>query len=189
MAILSPHKSRRLRTQKGETTQQVITFQIQHEWFALPIETVKKVVPRSETHGGYHGPGVGLTVYEGKELLVLDIKQQVFGHIRDRASLPSPTSSSPEASSAPQPPDQTPPGYLVIIRSLQGEMVGFPVETPPSVRRVPQSALVPLPASYAAKVNIQCVSGLIVQSDDQPILFFLNPEQLLHSQPLLPPTT
>ncbi|MEM9002542.1 MAG: chemotaxis protein CheW [Cyanobacteria bacterium P01_F01_bin.86] len=201
MAILSPLKSRRLRSHKGETTQQVIVFQIQREWFALPIFTVKKVVPQSNTQGDYQASGTGLTVYEGKELLVLDIARQVFGSNRDRELSPNPSSVTPPPSSvpptlataAPTPPPEpsanAKQGYLLIIRDHQEELIGLPIESTPTVRRVPQSAMVPLPASYAARVNIQYVSGLIVQSHDQPILFFLNPDQMFRAQPLLPPSS
>ena len=179
MAILSPLKSRRLRNHKSETTQQVIIFQIQREWFALPIFAVKQVVLRSDTHGDYHAAGAGLTVYEGKELLVLDIKRQVFGHRPDLEN----------SSEQPSPQSEAAPGYLLIIRNRQEELVGLPIEQPPTVRRVAQSAIVPLPSNYAARVNIQCVSGLIVQSEEHPILFLLNPDQLLQAQPLLPPAS
>lgn len=188
MTMLSPLKSRRLRSQKGKTTQQVIVFQIQSEWFALPISSVKKVVPRSDTQGDYHNFGAGLTVYEGKELLVLDIAYQVFGNTRGLASSTdmSPTARAPKpADTSEQQPTQ---GYLLIIHSRQGDLVGLPIASSPTVKRFAQSEIVPLPSNYTARVNIQCVSGLIVQPDNQPILFLLNPDQLLHTQPLLPPT-
>ncbi|MGF1525127.1 MAG: hypothetical protein ACFBSF_22605 [Leptolyngbyaceae cyanobacterium] len=198
MAILSPLKSRRLRSHKGEATQQVIVFQIQQDWFALPIFAVKKVVPRNETQGDYHGTGAGLTVYEGKELLVLDIQQQIFGNQRDRSLAPNSTAAaetpttSPALSTAQQATSadaeaKSAAKYLLIIRDRQGDIIGLPTQSAPTVRRVAQSAMVALPSSYAAKINVQCVTGLIVQSDDQPLLFFLNPDQLFHSQPLLPP--
>ena len=180
MAILSPLKSRRLRAHKGETTKQVIVFKIQREWFALPIFSVKKVVPKNDTQGNYQNSGAGLTVYEGKELLVLDIAYQVFGNIPKQ-----PPSSSDPAEPVEQ---SSTDGYLLIIRSRKGDLVGLPVESSPTVRQFGESEIVPLPSNYAARVNIQCVAGLIVQPDNEPILFLLNPDQLLHTQPLLPPT-
>lgn len=177
MAILSPSKSRRLRAQKSKIIEQFIVFPIHREWFALPIFSVKKVVPRSETHGDYYNSGAGLTVYEGKELLVLDIGHQVFGNLpKGDVAKTEATQQSPE------------PGYLLIIRNRQEDLVGLPVASAPTVRRFPKSEIVPLPANYANRVNIQCVSGLIVQSDNQPILFLLNSDHFLPSQPLLPPT-
>ncbi|MEM7794497.1 MAG: chemotaxis protein CheW [Cyanobacteria bacterium P01_C01_bin.118] len=173
MATLSNLKSRRLKSHKGETTQQIIIFPIDHEWFALPIFAVKKVVTQNDISGNYYHSGNGLTVYEGKELLVVDISHRVFGQI----SKPTPSIDSP-----------TPNDYLLIIQNRQQELVGLPIRLSPSVRKVAESAIVPLPANYAARVNIQCVSGLIIQSENAPILFLLNPEQLLQSQPLLPPT-
>lgn len=183
MAILSTRKSRRLRSYQSETIRQVIVFQIQREWFALPIFAVKKVIPKSDTHGDYHSSGAGLTIYEGRELLVLDISQQVFGNIPMQFP---PALAAASADFEPRP-MQSRNGYLLIIRDRSGELVGLPIEVAPTVRRVVQSDIVPLPANYAARVNIQCVSGLIIQSDHQSILFLLNPDQLLQAQPLLPP--
>lgn len=186
MAIPSPLKSRRLRSHKGETTQQVIVFQIQFEWFALPIFTVKKVIPKSDTQGNYHNSGAGLTVYEGKELLILDIAQQVFGNRQNSTNLPTADAAPVATELSIQKPED---GYLLIIRNRQGEIFGLPVTSSPTVRRFAESEIVPLPPNYAVRVNMQCISGLIVQADNQPILFLLNPDQLLHTQPLLPPTT
>ncbi|MFG6094240.1 chemotaxis protein CheW [Leptothoe sp. ISB3NOV94-8A] len=189
MPIPSPLKSRRLRSHKGETTQQVIVFQIQCEWFALPIFTVKKVIPKSDTQGNYPNSGAGLTVYEGKELLILDIAQQIFGHRPNSTSFPA-ADSTTEPPEATEPSQQKPEeGYLLIIRNRHGDIIGLPVTSSPTVRRFAESEIVPLPANYAVKVNMQCISGLIIQADNQPILFLLNPDQLLHTQPLLPPTT
>ncbi|MEL6229722.1 MAG: chemotaxis protein CheW [Cyanobacteria bacterium J06627_3] len=185
MAIVSPLKSRRFRNNKGETTQQVIVFQLQREWFALPIFAVNKVVPKSDTQGDYLNSGAGLTVHEGKELLVLDIGHQVFGNIGNSIHSPEASSAPQSSSSGVEHPEH---GYLLIIRNHQGDLAGLPVASSPTVRRFSESAIVPLPSNYAARVNIQCVSGLIVQAENQPILFLLNPDQLLHSQPLLPPT-
>lgn len=164
--------------------QQVIVFPIEREWFALPIFAVKKVVPKSDTHGDYQTSGAGLTVYEGRELLILDISHQVFGNV---PKAPEQTPSSPMAQL--QESEQSDSGYLLIIHSRQGELVGLPVQSSPTVRRFAMSDIVPLPSNYAARVNIQCVSGLIVQPDNQPILFLLNPDQLLQTQPLLPPVS
>ncbi|MEM7062635.1 MAG: chemotaxis protein CheW [Cyanobacteria bacterium P01_B01_bin.77] len=184
MAILSTRKSRRLRPHQSEPPQQIIVFQIQQEWFALPIFAVKKVVPIRDTHGDYHSSGAGLTIYEGRELLVLDISRQVFGDTPPQGSLALAAAS---ANFEQQSTGQSHNGYLLIIRDQQGELVGLPIALAPTVRRVAQSDIVPLPANYAARVNIKCVNGLIIQPDNQSILFLLNPDQLLQSQPLLPP--
>ena len=188
MSPLSPLKSRRLRAYKGEPTQQVIVFRIEREWFALPIFAVKKVVRNSDAQGDNYNPGVGLTVYEGKELLVIDVAHQIFGFTRYQASLPPYILPEDDVDQSSLYSEQPAGGYLIIIRSHQGELAGLPVMSAPTVRRFTQSAMVPLPPNYATRVNINCVSGLIVQSDTEPLLFMLNPDQLLYSQPLLPPT-
>ena len=188
MAILSPSKARRLRTHRGKTTQQVIVFQMQRDWFALPIFAVKKVVPKSEIQGNYYSSGAGLTIYEGRELLILDIHYQVFGNRRNQTSSSDLLADAPALESAESLDSLSTEGYLLIVRNRQEELVGLPVISSPTVRRVAQSDIVPLPPNYAARVNIQFVSGLIVQTDGHPILFLLNPDQLLHTHPLLPPS-
>ena len=183
---------RHRRTHRREKTQQIVVFQMQREWFALPIFAVKKVVPRSQTYGEYHNSGAGLTVYQGRELLVLDVEHQVFGGSH---AVENPPNSQPVASTPPLSPDPIPSsplpqdkaGYLLIMRNRQEEWVGLPISAPPTVRRISRSAFAPLPASYTARVNIQCVSALIVQAEHQSLIFLLNPDQLLQVQNLLPP--
>ena len=163
MANLSILKARRLKNREREQARQIIVFELGSEFFALPIVAVKKVIHRSETQGDTPIAEAGLTVYDGKELLVLDPYVQIFG-------------------SAPGAAEQTTYRYLMIVCDRSGEQIGLPLVGPPSVQRIAQSAVSPLPANYAARVNMQCVLGIIVQPD-RPILFLLNPEQLIYHRP------
>jgi hypothetical protein len=76
---------------------------------------------------------------------------------------------------------------LLIVQNSSGQVVGLPIEKPPSLQRVPTSAFAPLSASYIAEGNLRCVSALIKLSNEEPPLFLLNPEKLVQPQQALPP--
>ncbi|MGD1900433.1 MAG: chemotaxis protein CheW [Phormidesmis sp.] len=177
MAIISPRRFSRTRTQQSEKTQQLIIFEVCQERFALPIKAVFKVVPMGTTYGDPNDVGSSITVYEGRELVVLDVARHVFG----RRSIRTSSSASVPSVNVLEP---TPMNYLIVARSPQNVFIGLPVAESPTVRRVPLSAFSPLPPSYAGKVNIQCVSSLIIEPEKPP-LFLLNTEQLTQLPPQL----
>ncbi len=78
MAIFSPLRTRRLAARKAEVTQQLIVFRLQQEWFALPINAVQKVLPMPNVYGDPQATGVSLTIYQDKELLVVDVGRRIF---------------------------------------------------------------------------------------------------------------
>ena len=185
MAVFSPLTSRRASNRKAEATQQLIVFRLYNEGFALPIRAVQKVIPMGNIYGGSQGAGVGLTLYQDQELLVIDVEHRIFRS--------APSSYSPKPALPPQrqeeQPDITLAGFLLIVQSPQGKLVGLPIDSPPSLQRVPESAFTPLTSTYMAEGNIRCVSALILQNNDEPPLFLLNPEKLVEPQQALPGTT
>jgi purine-binding chemotaxis protein CheW len=187
MAIFSPLRSRRSSTRQTEVTQQLIAFRLRQEWFALPIETVLKVVPMGSVYGDPRGTGVSLTIYQGCELLVVDIGYRIFGEA------PSPDLATGNAltpskvttaliGSEPQRAVVTQERYLLIVQTSDTEIFGLPIDSPPMMRRVPESSFTPLPTTYVAQGNIQCVSSLMIPATDQPPLFLLEPSQLVQRQ-------
>jgi len=159
MAIFSPLRSRRFAKGQREVTLHLIAFRLRQEWFALPIASALKVVPLGNVYGDPQHQGIAVTVYQGVELLVLDVGHRIF---QDSPSLDLTAGVH----------------YLLIVQNAGGDLVGIPLESPPSIRRVPESAFKPLPDSYINYGNIKCVSELVVEERDQPALFLLNPEQL-----------
>jgi purine-binding chemotaxis protein CheW len=184
MAVFSPITSRRSNRRKDSATQQVIVFRLIDEGFALPIRAVQKVIPMGNIYGAHAGTGVGLTLYQDQELIVIDVGRRIF---RGTPLLDS-SKSAMGQSSALAMTETTRAGYLLIVQSSQGKVVGLPIEQPPSLQRVPESAFAPLTSDYMAEGNIRCVSALIKQSNDGPPLFLLNPDQLVQPQQTLPPS-
>jgi purine-binding chemotaxis protein CheW len=187
MAVFSPLTSRRASNRKAEATQQLIVFRLNNEGFALPIRCVHKVIPMGNIYGGREGDGVGLTLYQDQELLVIDGYHRIFRRASSSDS-PATDQSLPHKGQEEQP-DMTSAGFLLIVQSPQGKLVGLPIDSPPSLQRVPESAFTPLTSTYMAEGNIRCASALILQQNDEPPLFLLNPEKLVGSQQALPGST
>lgn len=184
MAIFSPLASRRATRRQAVATQQLIVFRLQNEGFALPIRTVQKVIPMSKIYGAPGGTGVNLTLYQDQELIVIDVGRRIFkGGLKE-------DSSKSDLRHQTEEPLEDPPagmGYLLIVQSSSGQVVGLPIEEPPSLQRVPESAFAPLSASYITEGNLRCVSVLIKLDNDQPPLFLLNLDQLVQPEHALPP--
>jgi purine-binding chemotaxis protein CheW len=183
MAVFSPLTSRRSSRRLAQATQQIIVFRLRNEGFALPIMAVQKVIPLSQIYGAPGGGGVGLTLYQDRELIVIDSGQKIFRGEPSRDSSKSELPSQAEAALD----ETTQDRYLLIVQNSSGQVVGLPIEKPPSLQRVPTSAFAPLSASYIAEGNLRCVSALIKLSSEEPPLFLLNPEKLVQSQQALPP--
>ena len=227
MTSLSPLSSRRFTVRKTQATQQLIVFHICNQGFALPIRVAYKVIPMGEIYGAPQGAGLGLTLYQNQELLVIDAENRIFkrvpsqdlslsagsdgGHLYqhgahqqgmvDNGSLALATSGTSELSKGaevsgdyadlsqlmlpPCAPEQykndNVKHYILILQNSQGKRAGLPLNSPPALQRVPFSAFAPLKSDYISEGNIRCVSALVMQENDQPPLFLLNPDQLVPS--------
>lgn len=173
---------RRTKTRQAEPTQQLIVFQILQEWFALPIRAAYKVIPIGQVYGAHQG-SIGLTQYQDQDVLVIDIQRRIFG---EPISPPLLSAAVDPATAQPASPSQH---YLLLIQSSQGELIGLPLHTFPSLRRVPESAFKPLPPMYLAEGKIRCVSALVAAKNDRPPAFLLNLSQLIESPKTLPAVT
>jgi chemotaxis signal transduction protein len=153
-------RSRRFNKQKAEATQQIITFSLGQEQFALPIQAVQRVVWLGKVYGDPYQTGVSLTLYQGQELLIIDVGHRIFGR-RKTAN--------------PQRPSQR---YLVVVQNAKEELAGLPIDSQPKVQPVPQSSFKPLPQAYVTQGNVRCVSSQMVQLAEDEVFFLLDPEQL-----------
>ena len=184
-----PLRSQRLRSRKVEVTHQLIVFRLQQEWFALPVQAVQKVIPLGNVYGaGLDGAGldaaIGLTIYHDREISVLNIQQRIFRTV-SQPLLPVSLDEAPrpETSQA----DPSPAGrFLLIVETLTEVAIGFPLDAQPLLRRVPESAFVPLSDTYLTSGQLRCVKCLIVLASDQSPIFLLHLDQLLQAQPTLP---
>lgn len=152
-------------------------FRLRQEWFALPIQVAQKVIPLGKLYGAGNGADVSLTLYHDREIPVLDIQQRIFG-AASQPLLPGETSSL--STTSPLDPPSAP--FLLLVQPDAETTIGFPLEAPPMLRRVPESAFVPLSPTYLTGGQIRCVKCLIIPDSEQPPIFLLNLDQLLPQQ-------
>jgi chemotaxis signal transduction protein len=176
MAIYSPLRSRRLATQqKVEATQRLITFKLNVETFAIPLDRVHKVATIDRLYGDPHHSGVSLTTYQGRELVVIDVGHRIFGrgvqvlpasgHHRDRLD----PIGDPDVVK-----------YLVILKADNERLVGMPIDSTPSIQSMQISAFQPLPAIYQQHGNVRCVSSFSIDSPDRPSIFLLDVDAIVN---------
>jgi chemotaxis signal transduction protein len=187
MAIYSPLRSRRLAARQTEETRRLITFKLGAEIFALPLDDVQKVTTLERLYGDPHGTGVSLTTYQGRELVVIDVGQRIFG--QPAQVLPPSPSKQGLAIASQQSTEIV--RYLLILRSdltansdlksiigtdthRQQRLVGLPIDSPPSIQSIPVSAFQPLPDLYRQHSNIHCISTLSIDLPDRPSIFLLD---------------
>lgn len=155
---------------RREATQQLIVFRILYEWFALPIRIAYKVVPIGQVYGSNGADDIRLTRYQNQDVLILNVRHRIFGEKANQALLPSADDTQVKP---------LPERHLLLICTPQGELIGIPLENPPALRHVPESAFAPIPATYLAEGSIRCVSALVTVAENEPPIFLLNPNQLL----------
>lgn len=153
----------RLSDRKVEVQQQLITFEICGVGFLMPIEAVHRaIVFDHDCHP------LRYINFEQSILPVVYVDRQIFNRIEDPAT-------------SPHGPRQQIALIIAALSGLsadQGHRVTLPIESPPSLCRIPESNLLPLPKTY----KVKCVDGMTKATADQPLQFLLNPDQLVESQ-------
>lgn len=203
---LSRH--RRIAPRHVQGTQQLLVFNIRHESFALPIQFAHRVIPMGAVYGTHESGGVGLTRYNNQDVLVIDAARRIFGELSSQPLLlnanpnelqnqsqnqswnqsqlqsqvepqnESKTESQSTSSAQLNPSGNYASRHLLIIQASPNELIGIPLDAPPNLRRVPDSAFAPIPAAYLAQSKMRCVSALVISAENESPIFLLNPNQL-----------
>lgn len=172
----------------SEPTQQLIVFRILQERFALPIRAAYKVIPIGPVYGNPEG-GVGLTRYQDRDVIVMDVQHRIFGEpVPARLAVATESAAATESAVVENPAAEA-VSHLLLLQSKQGELIGIPLTTFPCLRRVPESAFAAIPPMYLAEGKIRCVSALIRFTTDEPPMFLLNLSQLVESNLAFPAKT
>lgn len=124
---------------------------------ACRIETVYKVVNRSQIHSSGLGP-TGLTHVDGHTLVVIDLHRKLFN-----------VSIAGE------------PGYFVIVKSHGDNLVAIPVTTAPNLIDVQREQIRLLPQSYRKSDTLGIASHVAVVSNggESLTLFIIDENALL----------
>lgn len=177
MAIFSTLRSQRFAAVQTEITEQIITFCLRQEWFALPILEVQKVIPLGKVYGDPQGTGISITAYENQEILVIDVAQFIF---QDLSSSDLVSTEIDATTADVSWLDWEQQRYLVIINfnKTTQNLLGLPIDSQPVMRRVTKSNFKTLPEAYLNQGNINCVSEEIIELPEHPPIFLLSTQSL-----------
>jgi chemotaxis signal transduction protein len=154
MAIYSPLRSRRLAAQQAEAMQRLIIFQLRQLTFALPLDRVHKATTYDRLYGDANGAGAILTTYQGRELTVIDVDNKIFG--QTPTVLPSLKSIMAKQSSQ----ADVEASHLLVLQREDGQQIGLPIDSPPSIQSIAASAFLPLTKTDPQHGNLLCVSAV-----------------------------
>ena len=173
--------SRRVIRRKVDRTQKLIVFCLRQQWFAIPIEFAYKLIQQAQIYGQFDETGIGFTLYQGRELRVIDIERRIFSFSQpllpdriNRSLVNSTQAKTTDSSDLFKP-------YLLILQNAQNELVGISIKTQLTLRRVIQSAFVPVPATYLVEGNTPYICAFVIIDSTEPPLFLLNLNQLMRS--------
>lgn len=164
----------------------------------MPIQFAERVIPLGQVYGANPVSGTGLTLYQGRELLVLDIDRLVFSSPASALpQLPAAASASASANArlsdlpevvAAIAPSNHPANHpapsqnnhcLLILQNDRHQCFGLALSSQPALLRVAATCFMPVPPEYLATGAIRCISALVVPHPDEPPLFLLNLNSLL----------
>ena len=172
MATYSPRRLQRSGKKTQQSYRQFLVFAIAGEQFALPIESIYKVIQSPQIYGDPNGRGLGLVTHQEQQVVVLDIEQFLFG-ISRLSDAPSQSSSLNSAQ------------FLILMRIDRADgtaqLLGIPVEQAPLLQRLAQQTITALPESYMQWGDIHGITSVSIQDVEQAEkhpTFILEPAQV-----------
>ncbi|MCS6960743.1 MAG: chemotaxis protein CheW [Pseudanabaenaceae cyanobacterium SKYGB_i_bin29] len=135
----------------------ILIFPVGNLWLSLNLQSVKKVIPRPEIVKGKQ-EYLGLCVFDGQEVTVIDLYQKVLGQV------------SPQGKS-----------YLIVLASPKG-WYGLTVGSLPLMRDVPANQFHPVPPEYRERDTLNIASHVVqlpLQTDKPVPVFLLDENRLL----------
>ncbi|MBT9315442.1 chemotaxis protein CheW [Leptothoe spongobia] len=141
---------------KATQTLRLIVMSLGQLTVACNIETVYKVVKRSQIHGS----GLGLTGMihlDGQDVIVVDLHRKLF-----------------------QVPISEKQGYFVIVKNQAADLIAIPVATSPNLMDVLREQVRILPEAYRQSDTLDLVSHVAVVPDgEQTLTIFVLDENTL----------
>jgi hypothetical protein len=167
MAIVSPLRARRNAKRPVESTQQMITFCLRQQWFALPMAVVKRV---STLHSSANGSSKQLETVaseEDTELIKINAEQTIF--LKARSIFNSQAQARSQSSNLQESNIQEPDRFSIVFQTPNGMFYALTIS--------PES-IVPFSPTDMSIEPMECISGVVKQTDNLKTLYLLNPEQL-----------
>lgn len=168
-------RSRRSARRNNKTEQPIIAFQLDREWFALPILAIQKVVPVSQINCITRESQNNLYQYKNQELLIINIEQHIFNNsspsksslTTDSSLLESPESTSPDSFS-----------YVAILQQETEILAGLPLNSQPVIYKISPTDFQAIISTEIGGYDGQYIESKVTNIDEIPRLFILNLQQL-----------
>lgn len=196
-----PNSLRALRSKPIQVTRQLLVFSLKQEQFALPLTVVHKVIEVDRLYAQQAGAEMAIALDHDQNISVLNLQQRIFVDAVKSAKHSEPGTQTDNSINTQidtqidiqnctqsaiknlaverQLSTFSTPQYLILVYSLQGDVVGLPIDGAPLLQRFAESAFKPLSALYQQEGGIRCISGLILPTADSPPIFLLNLAQVL----------
>lgn len=166
MRLFQSRPTRLTKATLAKDTVQLVVFQLHNDRFALPVEVMQRVVTL-KAEPGQLAEIPDQVQYGERQVKVIDLAQRIYGS----------TATNVGSASELLPPEQL---FLVIIEDSQGNLVSFPIDSAPVLRRIERSVFTPLPPTYGSLAGIRYVTSLYDSSKpDDPSFFLLDHERLV----------
>lgn len=144
-----------------ENINKYITFSIDKYYFALPLETIAKIIFTDNIYEDQNNKNRKLTQYKEQEILVINIKQILFNKENDNKN-------------------QTTSQHLIILNNLNEENIfAFPIDSSPIMIEVKESLITMLPENYKKLGNITSMISKIINQENQSPFLLINAEKLI----------
>lgn len=149
---MSQHALARMRRSRPrEASLRVITFPLRHYWFCLPLSQARRALaqPISRT-----GTDVGLIELHNEAIPVMNAANLVYGQTPPQP----PASVQPSAPSAPV---KNPVQSIIVVNNSKGDLIGLRIDGTPTIKRVRQSAIKPVPPVYLTIHHLRGISYIV----------------------------
>jgi chemotaxis signal transduction protein len=177
MAIVSPLRARRNAKRPVESTQQMITFCLRQQWFALPMAVVKRVSTLHSSANGFTSKQLGTVASEeDTELTKINAEQTIF--LKARSIFNSQAQAQSQASNLQESNIQEPDRFSIVFQTSNGMFYALTISSAPKMQRISPESIVPFSPTDMSIEPMECISGVVKQTDNLKTLYLLNPEQL-----------
>jgi chemotaxis signal transduction protein len=166
MATVSSLRSRRFANRVVEATQPFIAFSLRQVWFALPLQTVLRVVTLNSVDQNSELSSLKVTVTDPQPLKLIDVGPQIFAGLI--------AFSNEENAPAPQQNQ-----YIIVIQGAQGQILGIPINSRPQLHRIlPSRIILVSPFNHPTYQKLRCVSAMVEATVDVPTLLLLDVDKI-----------
>lgn len=135
------------RSQPKEPTLRLIAFQLRHHGFCLPLALARRALPQNPDE---RGADVGLIEVQNEAIPTVNTANLVYGNAMPQLPAQGGAPDSP-------PPLITRSQSILVVDLSEGGAVGLVVDGTPTIKRVRQSAIKPVPEMY---LNIHRMRGI-----------------------------